>query len=136
MFLGWSKMSRTSNNGPNSANFASSDYDELFLQMKTMTNTPKRAEIIRRMLALLERECPWIPLYHSEQYALYHGWLRNVKPMGMSVPNAKYYSLDAEARSRARREWNRPVLWPAFVFVGLLALLVIPGFVTFFRERQ
>ncbi len=136
MFLGWSKMSRTRNNGPNSANFAHPEYDALFLRMKTMANTAERAAIIGQMLALLERETPWIPLYHREQYALYHGWLHNVKPMGLSVPNAKYYTLDAAARARTRADWNRPVLWPAFLLAGVLAALLVPALITFYRERQ
>ena len=136
MFLAWSKMSRTRNNGPNSANFANQAYDDLFLRMKTMANTPEREKIIDEMLALLEHESPWIPLYHREQYALYHGWLQNVKPMGLSVPNAKYYSLDAAQRARVRKEWNRPVLWPALLLAGLLVALVVPALVTFYRERQ
>ncbi len=136
MFLAWSKMSRTRNNGPNSANFANQEYDDLFLRMKTMANTPRRETIIEDMLALLERESPWVPLYHREQYALYHGWLKNVKPMGLSVPNAKYYTLDVAQRAGMRAEWNRPVLWPALVLVGMLVALVVPAMITFYRERQ
>jgi hypothetical protein len=56
--------------------------------------------------------------------------------MGLSVPNAKYYALDAVQRARKRRQWNRPVLWPAFVLAGLFVALLVPALITFHRERQ
>ena len=135
-FLGWSQMGRKRSNGPNSTNFSDPRYDELFLQMKTMENGPARLAIIRELREILERECPRIPLYHPEQYALHHGWLGDVVPMGLSVPNDKYYALDAEQRTRERRAWNRPVVWPALLLAALLLGLITPGVLTFYRERQ
>lgn len=136
MFLLWSRMSRKANNGPNTANYAEAEFDALFLRMRAMENGPERLAIIREMRDRLAVDCPWIPLFHPERYALFHGWLRNVKPMGLSVPQAKYYDLDPVARAAARGAWNRPVLWPGAVLVALLGLLVAPGVVTFLRERQ
>ena len=54
--------------------------------MKVRENDAERLAMIREMLAILETERPWIELFHPEDYALYHGWLRNVKPMGLSMP--------------------------------------------------
>ena len=88
------------------------------------------------MRARVDADCPWIPLFYPEQYSLHHGWLKNVKPMGLSVPLAKYYDLDPAERRAQRRAWNRPVLWPAFAVVALLLAVLAPGIVTFFRERQ
>ena len=34
------------------------------------------------------------------------------------------------------REWNQPVRWPAYALLGVGVLIAIPGFATFFRERQ
>ncbi|MBN2195109.1 MAG: hypothetical protein JW751_19990 [Polyangiaceae bacterium] len=136
MFLLWSKMSRKANNGPNTANYSDPGFDALFLRMKAMESGPKRLSIIREMRRRLEEDCPWIPMFYPEQYSLYHGWLHNVKPFGMSTPQAKYYDLDPALRAERRRVWNRPVLWPAFLALGLLLALVAPGIATFFRERQ
>ena len=69
----------------------------------------------RDMEAILERERPWIELFHRENYALYHAWMRNVKPAGLSLPTAKYADLDTAQRKRLREAWNRPVVWPAWV---------------------
>ena len=104
--------------------------------MKDLPNGPRRKALIRRMLAILERERPWIELTHRESYALYHEWLRNVKPAGLSLPSGKYVDLDPQLRSQKRLAWNRPITWPAYALAFGGLVLVIPGIVTFFRERQ
>ena len=96
----------------------------------------ERLAIIREMRAILEEERPWIELFHPEDYALYHGWLRGVKPAGISNPTAKYRNLEPELRRARRTSWNEPVLWPAAVLIAAAVGLTVPGFVTFFRERQ
>jgi ABC-type oligopeptide transport system substrate-binding subunit len=136
LFLLWSEMARSKNEGPNTANFSNPAFDDLFLAMKTRANDETRMDIIRRMRSILETERPWIELFHPEDYALFHGWLRNVKPAGMSYPTAKYRSIDTELREARRASWNDPVVWPAYALLGAGIALVIPGVVTFFRERQ
>ncbi len=135
-FLLWSEMARSKNEGPNTANFSNLRFDKLFLAMKSRENDIERQEIIREMTQILESECPWIELFHPEDYVLYHGWLKGVKPAGMSYPTAKYRNIDPQGRSVQRAAWNEPVLWPAYALLGLTVAIVIPGIVTFFRERQ
>jgi oligopeptide transport system substrate-binding protein len=136
LFLLWSQMARTKNEGPNTANFSDPRYDRLFLAMKSRGNDQRRLEIIRKMIAILERERPWIELFYPEDYALYHGWLHYVKPFGMSTPSVKYRDIDPALRAKRRAEWNRPVVWPAYALLGLGVLIVLPGILTFLRERQ
>jgi hypothetical protein len=88
------------------------------------------------MRTILEQQRPWIELLHDESYALYHGWLRNVKPAGLSLPSAKYVDIDAGERARLREQWNRPVVWPAWLLAALVVALVVPGVRTYLRERQ
>ena len=136
LFLLWSEMARSKNGGPNTSNFQNPRYDGLFLRMKSMPNGPERREAIEEMIAILEEERPWIELTHSEAYALYHGWLQDVKPFGMSFPMTKYRDLDPGLRAQRRAAWNEPVIWPLYA-AGLLAiLLLVPGILTFMRERQ
>jgi ABC-type transport system substrate-binding protein len=136
LFLLWSEMARSKHNGPNTANFKHAEYDKLFLQMKSMENSPARLAIIQRMLAILEEERPWIEMYHREQYTLYHGWFAGVKATGLSVPTLKYRDLDPGARQHRRAEWNHPVLWPAYLLGLLLLLVVVPGVRSYLKERQ
>lgn len=136
LFLLHGPMGRTHSGGPNTANFSDLEYDELFRSMRVRANDAERLATIRRMLAILERERPWIELFYPEDYALYHGWLKNVKAPGLSIPTAKYYDVDPQMRARVRRERNRPVLWPAFVLALVALAAVAPAVARVRRERK
>ena len=136
LFLLTTGMARSVSNGPNSANFQDPRYDALFKQMETAENGPGRRETIEQMRSILEEERPWIELFYPEEYSLFHGWLANVKPAGISNPTLKYRDLDVVARRDAREGWNQPVMWPAYALAVLVVVLVVPAFVTYFRERQ
>jgi len=136
LFLLWSDMARSASGGPNTANFKHPRYDELYLEMKSKPNGEERMVLIREMTDILQRERPWIELNHAEDYALFHDWLSNVKPFGMSFPTVKYRDLDAGARTRQREAWNEPVLWPLYALIIIFVAVTVPGVVTFIRERQ
>ena len=104
--------------------------------MKARQNDPQRLAIIGEMLAILERERPWIELFHPEDYVLIHGWMRNVKPPGLSIGIAKYVDIEPVERARMRTAWNRPILWPGFALAVAVVLVVAPGIVTLLRERR
>ena len=104
--------------------------------MKRMESGPERMAVIRQMVAILERERPWIELFHDESYLLVQPWLKNVKTFGLSYPTVKYVDIDTAQRARLRRAWNAPVEWPLWVLLGLVIVFFVPGVVTFFRERQ
>ncbi len=136
LFLLWTPMGRTSGGGPNTANFSNPRFDELFVRMKGMTDTPERMHLIEQMREILQQDRPWIENYYPERYALYHSWVRNEKPAGLSLPTAKYLDIDADERALRRAEWNAAVTWPAWALLALLVIVVAPGVVTFLRERQ
>jgi ABC-type transport system substrate-binding protein len=136
MFLLSCDQARSKSGGSNTANYCSPEYDKLFMEMKALENSDRRLDIIRRMLVVLERDRPWIELFYPETYMLFHRWLHNVKPAGLSTPIAKYYDVEPKARAELREDWNEPVVWPAWALLGMLALVIAPGVVTFFKERQ
>ncbi len=136
LFLLYGPNSAIDSGGINYANFGDPDYDALYLRMKNLPNGAERERVIREMLAIVERERPWIELFHSEDYALFHGWLRNLKPAGLIFPSDKYSAIDPALRRARRLEWNAPVRWPAWALGALSIAVVLPGVATFFRERQ
>jgi oligopeptide transport system substrate-binding protein len=136
LFLLWSEMGRTKNNGPNSANFSNPEFDRLFLEVKAREDDSRKLELIRSMRKILEQQRPWIELFHEEDYKLVQGWLKNVKASGLSSPAVKYYDLDAEERARKRRAWNRPLLWPLLALALAVVALVVPGVRTYLKERR
>ena len=59
-----------------------------------------------------------------------------LKPLGMSFSTLKYKDVDPVRRAELRRAWNEPVLWPAYALAALVVVAVVPGVLTYFRERQ
>ncbi len=135
-FLLWSEMGKREHGGPNATNFSNARFDDLFVSMKARENGPERMSEIREMVAILERERAWIELYHREDYSLYQGWVKNVKPMGLSIPTYQYRDLDPQMRRERRLVWNEPILWPAYVLAIIAVAIVVPGIRTYFMERQ
>jgi len=135
LFLLTCDNARSKSGGPNTASFCSQEYDRLYDQMKYSPNDPQRAELIKRMLAILERERPWIELYHLEDFVLSHAWLVNSKPMGISYPAYKYKDVRPELRARLQAEWNAPVRWPLYLVLFGIVALTLPAVRTYYRER-
>ena len=135
LFLLICENARSKNNGPNTAGFCDREFDALYNTMKNMPSNAKRAEVIRRMLAILERERPWIELFHREGYSLRHAWLVNAKSMGISVPTEKYEDVDPVVRARMQGEWNAPIRWPLYLALIALIAVTVPAVRTYYRER-
>jgi ABC-type transport system substrate-binding protein len=135
LFLLICDNARSKDNGPNTAGFCDAEFDKLYLEMKASPNNERRAAVIDRMVAILERERPWIELFHNESYALHHAWVVNSKPMGISVPTEKYEDVEPELRARLRAEWNAPVRWPLYLLAALLVAAAVPAVRTYYRER-
>jgi ABC-type transport system substrate-binding protein len=135
LFLLTCENARSKNGGPNTAGFCDPEFDSLYNTMKNMPSDARRAEVIARMLAILERERPWIELFHRESYGLRHAWLLNNKSMGISVPTEKYQDVDASLRARMQAEWNAPVRWPLYLALIALIAVTVPAVRTYYRER-
>jgi len=88
------------------------------------------------MVDIARRDAPWLWGYHPVTYGLSHAWVMNGKPNNMARNNLKYLRLDVDKRAALRREWNRPVLWPALLIVALLFLGVIPAFASYRRRER
>jgi oligopeptide transport system substrate-binding protein len=135
LFLLECQNARSKSGGPNTANFCNAEYDRLYLGMKDLPNGDQRAALIRRMLAILQVERPWIELYHEEDFVLSHAWLVNSKPMGISYPAYKYKDVRPGLRARLQTEWNAPVRWPLYLVLFAVVALTVPAVRTYYRER-
>src|SRR5262245_24076341 len=135
LFLLWSESARSAG-GPNTANFANPDFDRLFLAMRDAPDGPARLPLIQEMRGIRERERPLVELFHPESYALIPGWVHNAKPLGMSFSTLKYRDVDVALRARRRREWNRPVTWPAWALLGIVVVVCAPAVRTVWKRLR
>jgi ABC-type transport system substrate-binding protein len=140
--------------GNNHARFKNARYDFLYEKMIGMTNdesaawtetkadgstrevTMTRYEIIREMIDIFAEECPWVIDLHPMAYVLYHEWYHNVKPTTIIYTTHKFRDIDADLRQERREKWNRPVIWPAWVFAIVLVILIAPAVRTYIRRTR
>jgi oligopeptide transport system substrate-binding protein len=122
--------------GENASNYANPEFDRLFVRMKNMDNTPERLAIVRQMNRILHDDAPWVFGLHPKSYTLGHRWLKNRKPNDVGNNILKYQRIDAVDRAAARREWNRPVVWPLGLGLLVLVLAIVPAVVGYRRRER
>ena len=136
MFLLHGPQSRAKTQGENASNYANPEFDALFERMRNMPSGPERQQIIDRMTGIFRHDAPWIGGFHPKNFALFHSWLGNAKANEMSDNKLKYLRVDAAKREAARRQWNRPVLWPALLILLVLIVSIIPAVNTYRRRER
>lgn len=136
LFLLYGKNARAKNGGENASNYSNPEYDRLFNQMKTMENSPERAEIISKMTDLLQKDAPWLFAFIPKNYGLIHDWYQNIKPNTMARNDIKYKKINVDLREKKRQQWNQPVWLPIAAILVLLVLFAFPAYVSFQRREK
>jgi len=136
LFLLYGPNAKVGENGENAANYRSPDFDKLFARMKNMENSPQRQRIIHEMVAIAQRDAPWIWGMHPKNYALYHAWYHNVKPNLMANNTLKYKRLDPGQRARLRSQWNQVGALPFYALCALLVVFSVPAALTVMRNKR
>ncbi len=83
--------SKNASPGPNDANYANLEFDRLYERALALRDSPERTTLIKKMVALVVEDCPWIFNSHRISVGLTQPWLRNFKPNEFDVSKAKYY---------------------------------------------
>ena len=87
------------------------------------------------MLAIVQKDSPWIWGFNNKEYYLSNQWVYNTKRHGISQATLKYLRVDPDLRAQKQKAWNQPVIWPMFAGIGLLLMILIPG-IRAYRQRQ
>ncbi len=135
LFLLYGPQRVVGNNGKNSANYNSQEYNNLFERMKNMEDGAERQKIIDQMVDILHHDSPWLWGYHPKDYGLYHDWYQNVKPNRIAHNKIKFYKINAALRVQKRDEWNPPVLWPIVLILTAFVLGLLPA-IKAYRRRE
>ena len=136
LFLLYGPNKKVGENGENASNYDNPAFNRLFERMKNMENTPERQAIIDQMIDIARRDAPWIWGMHPKQFLLEHAWMSNTKPHNMANNTLKYIRLDPVKREELRAAWNRPVIWPVALVLGVLAAGALPAIVTYRRKER
>jgi len=135
LFLLYGKNGKVKYKGENAANYENPKFDQLFEQMKSMSNSPARQKIIDQMLSIIQIEAPWLFGFHPKAFSLLHPWYKNGKPHIMANNTLKYKRIDAELRLKQQLKFNQPIVFPLFILLFVLLLAVIPAF-RLWRKRE
>ncbi|WP_019938458.1 ABC transporter substrate-binding protein [Bordetella sp. FB-8] len=124
LFLLYGPNGKVKYGGENAANYENPEFDRLFEQMKYLDDGPRKVELLRRMVAIVQHDAPWMFGYFPLSGAAYQQWVGNAKPTDMVRNTLQYMKIDPALRLRRVREWNRPIWWPlvAFALAGALAV--------------
>ena len=125
----------TNGSGVNAANYDRPQFNQWFEQVKRLPNGPKRKALIRKMVRLVQKDAPWVWGLHPKSLTLFHDWYHNVWANPMANDTLKYQRLDPQARVDKQQAWNRPVVWPLWLFGGLILASIYP-LMAAYRRRQ
>lgn len=134
-FLIYGPNSKIDHSGENASNYKNAEFDKLFNQMKSMSNTAERQEIIDQMIEIARRDAPWLWGFHPIGFSLHHGWYKNAKPNLMANNTLKYKRVDPVLRNEKRQEWNQPIWWPVALGIIILILVLLPAIISY-RRRE
>jgi oligopeptide transport system substrate-binding protein len=136
LFLLYGPNHKVKNGGENAANYDDPTVNALFEKMKSMPDSPERLAVIEKLLKKVQSDSPWIWGVHPKQFMLNHQWIGPTKPNSISTNTIKYVELDPKLRAKFRTQWNQPILWPAFIFIGLLLLIILPAALQYYRKEH
>ena len=136
LFLLYGPNGKARYDGANAANYDSPTYNRLFEEMKNMENSPERLARIREMNRLIQRDAPWVFTFHPVSFGLSHQWVKNSKPNSLGGGTLKYLRVDANRRAENRQAWNRPVVWPLWMCLGVFILGTIPAVITIWKRER
>ncbi len=135
-FLLYGPNAKIDHNGENAANYKNAEFDVLFNQMKSMSNSPERQEVINQMVDIARKDAPWLWGFHPVGFSLHHGWYHNAKPNLMANNKLKYRRIEPQQRSEKRIAWNKPVWWPIALVVILVVAILLPGIISYRRRER
>ncbi len=137
LFLFYGPNAKVKHGGENATNYQNAEYDKLFEKMRSLPNGPERQAIIKKMVALLRHDNPLVWGYHPINFTLSHQWNRPGKPHAIANNTLKYERLNPKLRSKLQKEWNQPILWPLWVLLGFIVILLLPLIITYWwRQRH
>ena len=134
-FLLYGPNAKIDHNGENAANYKNAEFDELFNQMKSMSNNTERQDVINKMIEIVRRDAPWLWGFHPVGFSLHHQWYKNAKPNLMANNKLKYKRIEPRLRTDSRSAWNQPIWWPIALLIFLTIILLIPAIISYRRKE-
>lgn len=124
LFLLYGPTGKTKYDGENTSNYASPEFDRLFVQMKTLEDGPAKQKLIDEMVAIVREDAPWTMGFFPYASAAAQQWVHNFKPAILIRDHGRYLRLDVKQRLASLAAWNQPVWWPLLLMGAVVLALV------------
>ena len=123
LFLLYGPNAKAKGGGENASNYQNEEFDRLFEEMRFLDDGPRKNELVRQMVEIVQHDAPWMFGYYPASGGAYQAWVGNAKPSQMVRNTLQYYRLDPALRASSVQKWNQPVWWPLLlVLAGLIAV--------------
>lgn len=136
LFLFYSGNGKVAHGGENSTNYSNPEYDRLFNLVKNRSNDEIRQRMIDQMVEILRHDAPLLWGIHGESLTLSQQWVSPVKTSTISLGTLKYVAVDVGLRNALRDAWNKPILWPIGLWLAVMALLLLPFVLAYYKKQQ
>lgn len=136
LFLLYGPNGQAQHAGENTANYNSPEYNALYEEFMQVDDEAEKLKIINAMVAVLDRDLPWIWGFYPQQYSLYNPWYGFVARGSVINNFLKYISIDPEQRATLRQQWNLPTIWPIFIVLLVVILIILPAIYGFVRNES
>lgn len=120
LFLLYGPNAKAEGGGENASNYRNEAFDRLFEEMRFLDDGPRKDELVRRMVEIVQHDAPWMFGYYPASGGAYQAWVDNAKPSQMVRNTLQYYRLDPALRTASVEKWNRPVWWPLLLVAAAL----------------
>lgn len=124
LFLLYGPHARAKGGGENASNYQSAEFDALFEKMRYLDDGEEKDQLITQMVAIVQKDAPWMFGYVPNSGGVYQQWVKNAKPTQMVRNTLQFLRLDPELRAQSQAQWNQPLWWPLWVLLGLLVFVV------------
>lgn len=79
--------------GPNVSNYSNTDFDKKFNEIKVLSDNDEKYRLMSQVEEIVLNDLPWVLLYYSRDYIVYHNRLKNFRFNDLVVNKVKYLRL-------------------------------------------
>lgn len=79
--------------GPNVSNYSNTSFDKKFEKVKVLSDNDEKYRLMSEVEDIVLKDLPWVLLYYSRDYIVYHNRLKNFRYNDLVVNKVKYLRL-------------------------------------------
>jgi len=137
LFLLYGPNGKVKYGGENATNYSNPKVDKLYEEIRVLPNGPERQAKINELLLLIRQDSPWVWGFHPITFTLSHQWTTATKPNPLAHNTLKYEKINPSLREKLRSVWNKPILWPLWIFIFFIIIIAGILFIAYkLRERR